>query len=588
MGNNKKIAITEVVLRDAHQSLLATRMRTQDMLTIAGKLDKVGYWSLECWGGATFDSCIRFLREDPWERLRQLKKTMPNTRLQMLLRGQNILGYRHYADDVVDKFVERAAANGVDVFRIFDALNDTRNLARAIIATKQANKHAQGTISYTTSPFHTVEKFVELGVELEKMGCDSICIKDMAGLITPREAKKLIQGLKQKVKVPISLHSHATTGMAATSLYEGVMAGCDMIDTAISSLSLGTSHAPTETMVAMLSGTSYDTGLRIDLLSEIAEHFREIRKKYADYESSFVGADPRILISQVPGGMLSNMESQLKQQNAADKMNEVLNEIPKVRKDLGYPPLVTPTSQIVGTQAVLNVLQGERYKTFTAETKGLLGGHYGRTPAPVDKEVQKKALGVEKPITCRPADLLKPEMEKLAKELGKQAKSIDDVLTFALFPKVALGFFEAREKGETGELAQAKPLADRPVASETTSRRATYTVTVEGNRYSVVVEEGEISQIKQVQKDRVQTHAATEGVAEKSGLTVIDAPLAGRVVKYIKKLGENIKEAETVLIIEAMKMETEIKASAAGVLEKYFVEEGKDFAHGQPLYALKS
>ncbi len=588
----KKIGITEVVLRDAHQSLLATRMRLEDMLAITSKLDKVGYWSLECWGGATFDSCIRFLREDPWERIRKLKESLPNTRLQMLLRGQNLLGYRHYADDVVDKFVERAAANGVDVFRIFDALNDPRNLSRAITAAKQANKHAQGTISYTTSPFHTVEKFVELGVELEKMGCDSICIKDMAGLITPREAKKLLQGLKEKVKIPISLHSHATTGMAATSLYAGVMAGCDMIDTAISSLSLGTSHAPTESMVAMLAGTNYDTELRIDLLSEIAEHFRAVRRKYADYESSFVGADPRILISQVPGGMLSNMENQLKQQNAADKMNEVLDEIPKVRKDLGYPPLVTPTSQIVGTQAVLNVLQGGRYKTFTAETKGLLKGTYGRTPTPVNKEIQKQALGDEEPISCRPADLIKPEIEKLQKELAGKAKSIEDVLTYALFPKVAPDFFAAREKGETGEIITSKtePKTQAAVQPETdvAGRRATYKVTVEGKSYNVVVQEGELTEIGENEEEPTKTHAATEGVAEKPGVTVIDAPLAGRVVKFIKQIGDSIKEQETVLIIEAMKMETEIKASAAGVLEKYFVSEGKDFAHGQPLYALKS
>lgn len=580
MKENRKIGITEVALRDAHQSLLATRMRTEDMVTIASKLDQVGYWSVECWGGATFDSCIRFLREDPWERIRELKKAMPNTRLQMLLRGQNILGYRHYADDVVDKFVERAAENGVDVFRVFDALNDTRNLSRAITAVQAANKHAQGTISYTTSPFHTNERFIELGIALQNMGCDSVCIKDMAGLITPQAAFDLVAGLKANLKIPVSLHSHATTGMASTALYQAIEAGCDMIDTAISSLSLGTSHAPTETMVAMLRETTHDTGLRMDLLNEIAEHFRNVRKHYTDFESSFTAADTRILISQIPGGMLSNLESQLKQQNALDKLNDVMNEIPEVRKELGYPPLVTPTSQIVGTQAVLNVLQGERYRTITAETKALLGGYYGKTPAPVDEEIQRKALGDEKPITCRPADLIEPEMEKLEKELGNKAKSIEDVLTYALFPKVALDFFDARAKG-------IKPGLSAPKKKTTTASSGTssaYTVMVDGTSYAVVVKEGsgaiEIS-------NTPATHASTEGVVQDEGVSVVDAPLAGRVIKFVKSPGDAVAQSETVMVIEAMKMETEIKAPEAGSLDRYFVNEGADFAHGEPLYALK-
>ncbi len=582
MTEKKKVGITELILRDAHQSLLATRMRTEDMLAIAPTLDQVGYWSAECWGGATFDSCIRFLREDPWERIQKLKEAMPNTQLQMLLRGQNILGYRHYADDVVDEFVERAAANGVDVFRVFDALNDTRNLARAITAVKAANRHAQGAISYTTSPFHTNELFIEMGIELEKMGCNSICIKDMAGLITPAAAHDLVSGLKANVKIPISLHSHATTGMASTALYTAIDAGCDFVDTAISSLSLGTSHAPTESIVAMLRETPHDTGLRMDILNKIAEHFRNVRKNYSEFESSFTAADTRILISQIPGGMLSNLESQLKQQNAIDKMNDVMNEIPEVRKELGYPPLVTPTSQIVGTQAVLNVLQGERYKTITAETKALLGGYYGKTPAPVDPEIQKMALGDEQPITCRPADLIEPEMEKLKGELGKKAESIEDVLTYALFPKVALDFFEARKKGIKPPVGKSKPKFSS--APGVAGGHASYTVTVDGVSYSVVVQEGPGGDIV---SHLPKSHAATNGIPEEAGVTVVDAPLAGRVVKFIKQAGDSVEDGSTVLIIEAMKMETEIKATEAGTLDRYIVSEGTEFEQGQPLYALK-
>ncbi len=588
-SSKNKIGITEVALRDAHQSLLATRMRTEDMLTIASMMDRVGYWSVECWGGATFDSCIRFLREDPWERIRRLKDAMPNTRLQMLLRGQNLLGYRHYADDVVDKFVERAAANGVDVFRVFDALNDTRNLSRSIAAVRSAGKHAQGTIAYTTSPVHTNEIFVELGAELESMGCDSVCIKDMAGLITPVAARDLVSALKKRVKIPVSLHSHATTGMATTALYEAILAGCDMVDTAISSLSLGTSHAPTETLVAMLSGGNYDTGLGLDVLNDIAEHFRQIRKNYSEFESSFAAADTRILISQIPGGMLSNLESQLKQQNAIDSMNDVMNEIPRVRKELGYPPLVTPTSQIVGTQAVLNVLQGERYKTITAETKAILGGYYGKTPAPVDPEIQKKAIGEEKPIVCRPADLIPPEMEKLSKEVEGKVHNIEDVLTYALFPKIALGFFEVREKGAS-EPASAAATAASPSgkalqSKECSGKVGTYKVRVDGVTYRVVVEEGEGGALEI--SPTTQTHAVAEGVVEQAGVMVVDAPLAGRVLRFLKRAGDKVAVAETVLVIEAMKMETEIKAAEAGTFERYFVSEGADFAHGQPLYSVR-
>jgi len=579
----KKVGITEVVLRDAHQSLLATRMRTEDMLKVASKLDQVGYWSIECWGGATFDSCIRFLREDPWERIRLLKKAMPSTRLQMLLRGQNLLGYRHYGDDVVDVFVERAAMNGVDVFRIFDALNDTRNLSRAITAVKQASRHAQGAISYTTSPVHTLERFVELGQELEQMGCNSICIKDMAGLLTPAQATELIGGLKANVKIPIHLHSHATTGLASTTLYTAVEAGCDVIDTAISTLSLGSSHPPTESLVAMFAGTPHDTGLRLDVLQSIAEHFVSIRSNYAEYESSLAPVDTRILAAQVPGGMLTNMESQLRQQGALDKLAEVLKEIPRVRKDLGYPPLVTPTSQIVGTQAILNVLQGERYKTITAETKGLLAGRYGRTPAPVDEGIQQKALGDEEAITCRPADLIKPEMDKLKKELGKDS-SIEDVLTYALFPKIAKEFFKIRDSGE-------KPVEVKKPAAKTTtptpeSEAAAYTVTVDGIAYNVIVQEGEGAPVIDYRPQQATSHAEARGVPE-SGATPVDAPLAGRVLRMSVKEGARIAEGDVVMVIEAMKMETEIKTSLNGVLARFFVKEGSEFSVGQPLYAVK-
>jgi oxaloacetate decarboxylase alpha subunit len=584
----KKVGITEVVLRDAHQSLLATRMRTEDMLSVANELDRIGYWSIECWGGATFDSCIRFLREDPWERIRLLKKAMPNTKLQMLLRGQNLLGYRHYGDDVVDAFVERAATNGVDVFRIFDALNDTRNLARAITAVKQASRHAQGTISYTTSPFHTLVRFVELGRELEQMGCDSICIKDMAGLLTPSKATELVSGLKSNVRIPIQLHSHATTGLASTTLYAAVEAGCDNIDTAISALSLGSSHPPTESLVAMLAGTPRDTGLRLDLLQDIANRFIKIRSDYSEYESSLAAVDTRILAAQVPGGMLTNMESQLRQQGALDKLAEVLEEIPRVRKDLGYPPLVTPTSQIVGTQAVLNVLQGERYKTITAETKGLLAGRYGRTPTEVDKEVQKKALGDEEAITCRPADLIEPELDKLQKELGGDAP-LEDVLTYALFPKVAKEFFKIRDSGE--KPAEAKGTASKRIDANApaTSRGASaaYTVTVDGVSYNVTVQEGKGgTPVVSYRQQHETTHAEARGVPE-AGATPVDAPLAGRVLRMVAKEGARISPGDTVMIIEAMKMETEIKASLSGTLARFFVSEGNEFAVGQPLYAVR-
>ena len=451
-NNKKKLGLTELVLRDAHQSLFATRMRTEDMLPIAPKLDKIGFWSIESWGGATFDACIRFLGEDPWERIRKLKKAMPNTPQQMLFRGQNILGYRHYADDVVTKFVERAAANGVDIFRIFDALNDLRNLEASIKAVIKMGKHAQGTISYTVSPVHTIDLWVSLAEQIQEMGAHSLCIKDMAGLLKPYVAFELVSRLKEKLSIPIHMQSHATTGLSTATYLKSIEAGIDNVDTAVSSMSMTYGHSPTESIVSILEETDRDTNLNIRLIEEVSDYFKKIRKKYEKFEGSLKGVDSRILVAQVPGGMLTNLENQLKEQSASDKIDEVLDEIPKVREDLGNIPLVTPTSQIVGTQAVLNVMMG-RYEKLSKETEGILKGEYGATPSPVNMSLQKKVLGDKKPITCRPADQLKSELKDIETELIKQKNQdnfslsdniIDDVLTYALFPQVALYFFKNR------------------------------------------------------------------------------------------------------------------------------------------------
>ena len=443
-----KLQITDTILRDAHQSLLATRMRTKDMLPIAEKLDRIGYWSLEVWGGATFDTCLRFLKEDPWERLRTLRKAIPNTRLQMLLRGQNILGYRHYADDVLETFVKLAASNGIDVFRIFDALNDPRNMRTSIDAVKKAGKIAEVAVSYTISPVHNNDYFVKMAKEVAGMGADTICIKDMAGLLAPYDAYDLVKAIKSEVDMPVHLHCHCTSGMAPMTYLKAAEAGVDIVDCAISALASGTSQPPTESLVAALKGTEHDTGLDIGAMAEIAEYIKDIRKKYSAYESGFTGVDTNVLLYQVPGGMMSNLETQLRDQGAIGKLKEVLEEIPRVRKDFGYPPLVTPSSQIVGTQATLNVITGKRYMMIPKESKNILKGMYGRSVAPFNAEVQKIALKNEEPVTCRPADLLPPEMEKLTAELGDKAKSVEDVLSYALFPEVALQFFAEREAGE--------------------------------------------------------------------------------------------------------------------------------------------
>ena len=589
-GNNTPLGITEVVLRDAHQSLFATRMRIDDMLPIAQKLDQIGYWSMESWGGATFDSCIRFLGEDPWDRIREIKKAMPNTPQQMLFRGQNILGYRHYADDVVEKFVERAATNGIDVFRVFDAMNDMRNLETALKAVKQVGKHAQGTISYTVSPVHTVDLWVDRARQIEDAGADSICIKDMAGLLTPYAGYELVTKLKKAVQIPLQLHAHATTGLSTSTILKCVEAGIDNVDTAISSMAMTYGHSATESVVSIFKGSDRDSGLEIEKLEEIAAYFRVVRKKYSDFEGSLKGVDSRILVAQVPGGMLTNMEGQLKQQGAEDRLDEVLAEIPKVRKDLGYIPLVTPTSQIVGSQAVLNVLTGERYKSITKETAGVLRGEYGACPAEVDTKLQARVLDEgEEVITCRPADNLEPELESLKQELldianQKEIKlsdgeqQIDDVLTYALFPQVGLKFLE--NKGNSSAFEPAP--TGKPAAVLNDAGEEIYTVSVEGVQYSVsVANGGDISAIAQV---GTPSESAPKIIAADG--EPVSAPLAGNVVKVLVKAGQVVQEGDSLLIIEAMKMETSISAPRSGTVADIKVQSGDACAVGDSLVTL--
>ena len=585
------LGITEVVLRDAHQSLFATRMRIDDMLPIAGKLDQIGYWSMESWGGATFDSCIRFLGEDPWDRIREIKKAMPNTPQQMLFRGQNILGYRHYADDVVMKFVERAAVNGIDVFRVFDAMNDMRNLETALRAVKQVGKHAQGTISYTVSPVHTLELWIDQARQIEDAGADSICIKDMAGLLTPYVGFELVTRLKKAVAIPIQLHAHATTGLSTSTILKCVEAGIDNIDSAISSMSMTYGHSATESVVSIFKDTDRDTGLNIEKLEEIAAYFRPVRKKYAEFEGSLRGVDSRILVAQVPGGMLTNMEVQLREQGAEDKLDEVLAEIPKVREDLGFIPLVTPTSQIVGTQAVLNVLTGERYKTITKETAGVLRGEYGAAPAPVNTELQLRVLDEgEQAITCRPADNIEPELDSLRAEVIGLAQQndfiltsgdgeIDDVLTYALFPQVGLKFLQHRNDPSMFE-----PIpAGRPVAKMNERGEEAYTVEVEGKSYHVTVASGgDVSSIKQL---GAQSSAVVQ-VEPASSAVPVNAPLAGTVVKVLVQPGQAVVEGQSIIILEAMKMETSISAPNAGTIVAVKVQSGDSCAVGDLLVTL--
>ncbi|MCT8824448.1 sodium-extruding oxaloacetate decarboxylase subunit alpha [Glaesserella parasuis] len=592
----KKIAITDVVLRDAHQSLFATRLRLEDMLPIAKELDEIGYWSLEAWGGATFDACIRFLGEDPWVRLRELKKAMPKTPLQMLLRGQNLLGYRHYADDVVDRFVERAVANGMSVFRVFDAMNDPRNMKQALQAVRKNGGHAQGTLSYTTSPVHTLETWLDVTEQLLEIGVNSLVIKDMSGILTPMAAYELVSEIKKRYDVQLHLHCHATTGMSEMALLKAIEAGVDGVDTAISSMSGTYGHPATEAIVATLQGTPYDTGLAIPQIERIAAYFREVRKKYAKFEGQLKGVDSRILVAQVPGGMLTNLESQLKQQNAADKLDLVLKEIPEVRKDLGYIPLVTPTSQIVGTQAVMNVLMGGRYKNIAKETAGILKGEYGRTPAPVNAELQARVLEGGEPITDRPADHLAPEMDKLLAEVKQQAvekgitltkDEIDDALIVALFPQIGWKFLENRgnpaafEPAPTLETAKAvESKVEKPVSSVGS---AVYTVELEGKAFVVKVSEGgDISNIAPVTAPTPVANLAPQATASGSGEPV-NAPMAGNIIKVVVAEGQQVAEGDVLLILEAMKMETKICAAKAGAVQGIKVKSGDVVGVGDTL-----
>ena len=602
--SKKRINVTDTILRDAHQSLLATRMRTEDMLPICAKLDQVGYWSLEVWGGATFDACVRFLKEDPWERLRQLRAALPNTRLQMLLRGQNLLGYRHYSDDVVRAFVAKAAVNGIDVFRIFDAMNDVRNLRTAISAVKAAGKHAQGTICYTTSPVHTVELFVEQAKTLEAMGVDSLAIKDMAGLLTPFATGELVAALKAATSLPVFVHSHDTAGLAAMCQLKAIECGADHIDTAIGSMAWGTSHPGTESMVAALKGTPYDTGLDLELIQEISMYFMEVRKKYHQFESPFTGVDTRVQINQVPGGMMSNLANQLKEQGALNRINEVFEEIPRVREDLGFPPLVTPTSQIVGTQAVFNVLAGERYKTITNEVKLYLQGRYGQAPGTINPELQVRAIGDEDVIDVRPADLLKPEMDRLRKEVGSLAKSEEDVLTFAMFPDIGRKFLEERAAGTLQPEAllpipdgDSKPAAAQGVATEFMidvhgeSYRIDITgvgvkgdgtrhfyLSVDGMPEEVVLEE--LNQFVGGAGGKSRQHATKPGHVTTS--------MPGNVVDVLVAEGDRVKAGQAVLISEAMKMESEIQAAIDGTVKAVHVAKGDRVNPGEILIEIEA
>ena len=594
-NNNKPVQITELVLRDGHQSLFATRMRIDDMLPIAEKLDQIGYWSMESWGGATFDACIRFLGEDPWERIREIKKVMPNTPQQMLLRAQNLLGYRHYSDDVVRRFVDRCADNGVEVLRIFDAMNDTRNLKTAIDQTVKVGQHAQGTISYTVSPVHTTELWIDMAKKIEDMGAHSLCIKDMAGLLQPYVAYDLVKKLKKAIDIPIQLHAHATTGLSTACIIKAVEAGIDRVDTCIGSMSMTYSHSATNSVVSILEHGPRKTGLDLEKLEEIDQYFKPVRAKYSKFEGSLKGVDSRILLSQVPGGMLTNMESQLKEQNALDKMDDVLLEIPRVRKDLGYIPLVTPTSQIVGTQSVLNILTGERYKTITREAAGILKGEYGAAPAPVNKELQVRVLEGSEAITCRPADNIEPELEILESEFDKIVleknirvadEKIDDLLTYALFPQVGIQFLENRDNPDFFE----------PVPKEETSSPANeknegvYTVSFKGQSYTVSVSDGGTITSMGTSSDESSSDSGDSQVESNTplanGKEDVCAPLSGTIWKILVSPNQAVKKGDTLVILEAMKMETEIKATRSGVVLNVSVKESDSVTVGQLILSL--
>jgi oxaloacetate decarboxylase alpha subunit len=583
MSESNNIGVTEVVLRDAHQSLLATRFRYKDMEASLKQLDKVGFWSVESWGGAIFDSCIRYLGEDPWERIRKIKSMMPNTPQQMLLRGQNLLGYKHYADDVVKKFVECSKTNGVDVFRVFDALNDPRNMYQAMQSVIDVEGHAQGTISYTTSPVHTIDLWVDLAKNIQDMGAHSLAIKDMAGLLKPYVAFELVSKLKESLEIPIHLHCHATTGMSVATGIKAIEAGLDNIDTSISSMSMTYGHSPTETIISILDGTNRETGLDLDKLIPVAEHFQGVRKKYKSFEGSLRGVDARILASQVPGGMLTNLENQLKAQDSLNRFDEVIQEIPRVREDLGYIPLVTPTSQIVGTQAVINVLSDSRYSTVTNEVKSLLKGEYGSTPAPVSKDLQQNSIGDSAVISCRPADLIADNYGEIAEAFNlalaekdlQVDKSDENILTYAMFPEIGLAFLEHQSDPDFFE---AEP-ADIIEHSD-----ESYSVSIDDKEYSVVVKTNhsvEINGSSVKSANEKPSHAAQAGPG-----SIINAPLGGNIFKVITQEGQSLEPDSTVLILEAMKMETEIKSPKAGVVTKIFVKPGDSVKPGDPLFEI--
>ncbi len=612
---SKKIHISELVLRDGHQCMIATRLRTEDMLPICSKLDSIGFWSLEAWGGATFDACVRFLKEDPWERLAKLRKALPNSRIQMLLRGQNLLGYRHYSDDVVRAFVQKSADNGVDVFRIFDAMNDMRNLKTSIEAVKKAKKIAEGTISYTTSPMHDVAHFVALAKGLEAMGCDTLAIKDMASLLTPQSTSELVKELKKAVSMPIHVHSHATSGLASLNLLRAVENGATIIDTCNSAFSEGASHPTTESMIAALQGTEYDTGLNIGAVQEVSAFFREVRKKYWQFESDFTGVDTRVLVNQVPGGMISNLSNQLKEQGALDKMNAVLEEIPRVRKDLGYPPLVTPTSQIVGTQAVLNVLTGSRYKTVTNEVKNYFLGQYGKSISPVNPEVQKMAIGDAQVITCRPADLLEPEMAKLQAEVERLAQSEEDVLTYAMFPDIGQTFLQERNAGSL----KPEALLPKEAANAGASRYAAdeFKVTLHGETFHIkltgsghageekrpfyvsvdgIAEEVIVETLNEIEISgngsksngkKKETSKTSSGRPRPHHAGCVTTAMPGTIVAVKVNIGDKVSAGDGVLVIEAMKMENEIQASTAGTVVAVHVKKGDSVTPDESLLEIQ-
>ena len=613
-----KVHISDLVLRDGHQSLIATRMRTEDMLPICGKLDRVGFWSLEAWGGATFDACVRFLKEDPWERLKKLRRALPNTRINMLLRGQNLLGYRHYADDVVRAFVQKSADNGVDVFRVFDAMNDTRNMRVSIEAVKKSGKHAQGAISYTVSPVHSVEYFVEMAKTLADMGVDSIAIKDMAGLLTPYAAYDLVKAIKAATHLPVNTHSHATAGLSTMVHMKAVEAGADIIDCCNSAFSEGASHATTESMVAALAGSEYDTGLSLPLLQEIAAYFREVRKKYWQFEMDSHLVDTRILVSQVPGGMISNLSNQLKEQGALNRMDEVMQEIPRVREDLGYPPLVTPTSQIVGTQAVLNVLTGGRYKSVTTEVKNYLLGRYGASPGKPNEEVKKMAVGNQEVITCRPADLIGDELDKLRGEAEGLAKSDEDVLTYAMFPDLARTFLQERAAGRLTPEPLLPPEAREAATCPTFYAPSEFNVTLHGESYHIrirgtghagestrpffvhvdgVSEEVRVETLDEIEVTPGSGARAGNGKAAGGGGSKarprpshaghVTTAMPGTIVDVLVKVGQKVNAGDGVLVIEAMKMENEIQSPVFGTVVGIHVAKGEAVTPDQVLVEIQ-